>query len=151
MSNNLKIRRLLENESDSLKSLILLFQHVFEEANSPLPSNSYLNKLLTNKNFLAFVAFKDDKIVGGITAYELQKYDSESSEIFVYDIAIDPEFHRLGLGKQLVSALTDYGKENGVQVIFVGAHEEDQHALDFYQATGGKGEKMVLFNYYPNN
>jgi hypothetical protein len=27
------------------------------------------------------------------------------------------------------------------------AHEEDAHALDFYRATGGKGEHVINFLY----
>jgi aminoglycoside 3-N-acetyltransferase I len=143
------LRRLNENDVESLRQLIGLFRMVFEENPNTIPSKDYHQKLLANPHFLAFCAFADQKVVGGITAYELQKYDQEASEIFVYDIAVHPDFHRKGLGKQLVEALTEYGKAHNVQVIFVGAHEEDQHALDFYQATGGKGEKVVLFNYQP--
>ena len=146
---DIQIRRLAIADVAQLRNLIHLFRDVFEEAAAALPTIAYHKKLLADPHFLAFCAFSEGEVVGGITAYELLKYDEEASEIFVYDIAVAPQHHRMGLGKQLVSTLTEYGKKQGVKVIFVGANEEDQHALDFYEATGGKGEKMVLFNYHP--
>jgi aminoglycoside 3-N-acetyltransferase I len=43
----------------------------------------------------------------------------------------------MGLGKVLIFSLQAYCKGNGINEMFVSAHEKDQHALDFYRSTGG--------------
>jgi aminoglycoside 3-N-acetyltransferase I len=84
-----------------------------------------------------------------LTAYELAGYYSETSEIFIYDIAVNPAFQQKGLGKQLLLSLKEYATQKNISAIFVDANEEDEHALDFYHATGGKAEKVIQFTYFP--
>ena len=38
-------------------------------------------------------------------------------------------------------------RKNGINEFFVLAHEEDEHAVEFYHSTGGKSEKVVNFLY----
>ena len=114
-----KTKRLTANDYKTFEELIKLFEDVFEEVNVVIPKQSYLEDLLNKKDFVVFVATLNDKVVGGLTAYELKKYYSESSEIFIYDIAIDREHQRKGVGKMLLSGLNEYCAEKGIKEIFV--------------------------------
>ena len=104
-------------------------------------------KLLSNTNFIAIAAFRENEIVGGLTAYELSMYYSDNSEIFLYDLAVKPEYQRMGIGKRLIHHLREYCVKNGIDEFFVLAHAEDEHAVEFYRSTGGKSEKVVNFLY----
>lgn len=86
-------------------------------------------------------------VAGGATAYVLAPYHARMPELFIYDVAIATQHQRKGLGAKLIAALKDYCRENNIGEMFVPAHEEDTHALDFYRSTGGKAEKVVLFTY----
>ena len=68
-------------------------------------SDVYLSRLLAREDFWAFAASVDRQTVGGLTAHTLQLTRAEASEIFIYDIAVTPQYQRQGIGRQLVAAL----------------------------------------------
>jgi aminoglycoside 3-N-acetyltransferase I len=143
----IEVRKLTQEDLPVFKSLIHLFNIVFEEDESAVGSETKLFELLSNNSFVAMAAFHDNEIVGGLTAYELPLYYSDNFEIFLYDLAVKPEYQRMGIGKSLIRNLREYCLQNGINEFFVLAHEEDAHALDFYRSTGGKSEKVVNFLY----
>ena len=140
-------KRLKKEDLLIFNSLISLFNLVFEEENPTIGSEANSLRLLDNERFIAIVALAENEIAGGLTAYELPMYYSDSSEIFLYDMAVKPEYQRMGIGKGLIQRLKEYCIKNGIQDFFVMAHEEDEHAIEFYRATGGKAEKVVNFVY----
>lgn len=141
-----EIRRLKTEDASTFTALIELFNIVFEE-DSRVGSAAHLTKILSDEHFLALAALIDGRVVAGLTAYELPSYYSDSSEIFLYDLAVQPEYQRMGVGKALLQNLSDYCHENGIPIFFVLAHTEDQNAVEFYRSTGGKGEAVANFIY----
>jgi aminoglycoside 3-N-acetyltransferase I len=142
-----QIKLLDKSDVQRFKELIQTFHEIFEMQDSILPKESFLQSLLNKTDFIAYVIVYNNNVVGGLTAYKLQMIYGEYSEILIYDIGIKTEFQRNGLGKVLISTLKEYCKQSGVKEFFVAANEEDKHALDFYNSTGGKSEKVVHFNY----
>jgi len=143
---SIEIKRLTKEDLSNFTALINLFNLVFEEE-SKIGSEANSLRLLNNDGFIAIVAIAENEVVGGLTAYELPMYYSDSSEIFLYDLAVKPEHQGNGIGKGLLHSLREYCIENGIKDFFVMAHEEDAHAIEFYRATGGKAEKVVNFVY----
>ena len=142
-----EIRHLTPKDLAAFKSLVRLFKLVFEDPEPALGSDANLQSLLDNTTFIALAAFSGDEVVGGLTGYELPLYYSDSSEIFIYDLAVKPEFQRLGIGRGLIDKLKEYCRQHGIALFFVMADEEDTHAVEFYHSTGGKSEKVVNFVY----
>jgi aminoglycoside 3-N-acetyltransferase I len=147
MNEPFQIKRLGPQDAQIFHTLIRFFQEVFETETLLKVEEPYLTRLLENPGFVVYVVIFGNEIVGGLTAYELPMYYSEDSELFIYDIAIKPEFQRKGLGRQLLSSLKKHCVQNAIKVMFVEAHEEDKHAVDFYHSTGGHAEKVIHFNY----
>ena len=141
-----QIQRLTKKDVADFQSLIHLFNSVFEEE-PKIASEAHLRKLLSSHTFIILAALIDNEVVGGLTAYELPIYYSDVSEIFLYDLAVNPDHQRKGIGQGLLRALKEYCLQNNIQTFFVMAHEEDEHAIEFYRATGGKGENVVNFLY----
>jgi aminoglycoside 3-N-acetyltransferase I len=142
-----EIKQLTKEDLSTFNSLIKLFNLVFEEENPTIGSEANSLRLLDDNRFIAIVALTENEVVGGLTAYEFPKYYSDSSEIFLYDLAVKPGYQRMGIGKKLLQNLKEYCIENGIREFFVMAHEEDKHAIEFYHTTGGKSEKVVNFIY----
>ena len=92
------------------------------------------------------VAFVDGTVAGGLTAHTLAMTNFEGSEIFLYDIAVDPIHQRRGIGRALVDLLTTSAAALGIESVFVPADDEDLHALDFYRALGGRPTKTTIFD-----
>ena len=143
---SIEIKRLTKKDLLEFTTLVNLFNTVFEEE-TKIGSKANLLNLLINKSFIALVAIDEDKVVGGLTAYELPMYYTDSSELFLYDLAIRPDHQRMGIGKALLKHLKEYCVKNEMKEFFVMAHEEDAHAIEFYHATGGRSEKVVNFLY----
>ena len=132
------------------KALVNLFNIVFEEEVPTMGSDQHLLKLISNNGFVAIAVISEGEVVGGLTAYELPMVYKDNSEIFLYDLAVKPEYQRMGIGKGLIQGLKEYCVKNGIKEFFVLAHEEDEHAIEFYHATDGKSEKVINFLYKTN-
>ena len=143
----LEVRKLTEEDVPAFHSLIDMFNLVFEEAEPTVSSDTNLLRLLSNNHFVAIAALSENEVVGGLTAYELPMYTSEHSELFLYDLAVKPDYQRMGIGKSLIRSLKDYCTSEGIELFFVLAHEEDEHAIEFYHSTGGRSEKVINFLY----
>jgi aminoglycoside 3-N-acetyltransferase I len=142
-----EIKRLDESDLPRFKSLIDLFNMVFEENRSNIGNDAHLSRLLGDPQFIAMVALAEQEVAGGLTAYELPLYYANHSEVFLYDMAVKQEYQRMGIGKELIRSLKEQCRGSGVKEFFVLAHEEDEHAIEFYHSTGGKSEKVVNFLY----
>lgn len=119
---------------------------VFSEECEQL-TDGYLDRLLSREDFWAIAAFVGDDIVGGITAHTLPMTRTESSEIFIYDIAVRGDRQRKGVGRHLVTALREAAGEMGIRDVFVPADNDDVHALDFYRALGGVPSPVTFFTF----
>jgi len=143
----ISIQQLLPHDISVFAGLLRVFEDVFEMKDFSLPDDAWLSTLLHQKEFTVFVAKDGDTVIGGLTAYVLKSYYAESSEVYLYDLAVATSFQRKGIGRELLLALTGFCRQNNFREFFVQASEGDTHALEFYRSTGGIPEKVVHFNY----
>lgn len=137
---------LTKKDAALFNELITLFKNVFEDDDKQNPSLFYLEDLLSKSDFFAIAALRSGKLVGGITGYELQKYYKAESEFFIYDLAVDPAFQRMGVATQLIEKIKEICYLREINSIFVDAHTEDTGAIKFYQSLGhGNGEPVTQF------
>jgi len=129
------------------QSLIQLFNRVFEAPFPEIASDTRLQALLNKPGFAVYVVCEEEEVVGGATAYELPLYTSDRGELFVYDMAVKPEYQHQGVGKALIDALKQHATDQDLSHLFVPAHASDTGALAFYRACGGEAEQVVHFNF----
>jgi aminoglycoside 3-N-acetyltransferase I len=142
----MRTRRLTAADRGLARSLFAVMAGVFEEQCEQL-SDTYLDRLLSRADFWAIAAFAGNDIIGGVTAHTLPMTRMESSEVFIYDIAVRESYQRRGVGRQLMAALREGVAAAGVEDVFVPADNEDRHALDFYRALGGVESPVTLFTF----
>ena len=122
-----------------LKSLLKVFGRAFQEVSTyqdAVPSDAYLQALLAKPHFIALVATHADQVVGGLAAYELEKFERDRREIYIYDLAVAEEHRRKGLATNLIKALQRIAKTRNAYVIFVQADREDEPAIRLYESFG---------------
>lgn len=102
---NIEIKKLEGQDVSHFEALVNVFEEVFGMDNFLMPDRSYLQSLLENEHFMVYAAFFGEQVVGGLTAHILPSYYFQSSEVYIYDLAVDAPFQRKGTGRKLVDAL----------------------------------------------
>ncbi len=147
----IKVEKLNSNDINKFIELINVFEDVFEMKDFQMPNKIYLQQLLKRDDFFAFVALLNNKVVGGLTSYIIQQYYSKSPLVYIFDLAVNTELQRQGIGKKLIERNNNYSKEIGAETVMVQADAIDDHAIKFYQNTGGKAEEVFHFDYQIKN
>jgi aminoglycoside 3-N-acetyltransferase I len=139
-------RQLVTGDTEMAIDTFAMMAAVFEEAGSRL-SPAYVDRLLARTDFWAFVALVGNEVVGGLTAHALPMTRAERSEMFIYDVAVRPDFQRQGVGRRLMAEVRRAARDGGIDDVFVAADEDDAHALDFYRSLGGSPAASAIFTF----
>jgi aminoglycoside 3-N-acetyltransferase I len=110
-----------------------------------VPTNEYLARLLAKQHFIAVIALKDNQVVGGLAAYELDKFEQDRREIYIYDLAVLERHRRQGIATGLINELRRIAMERNVYVMFVQADLRDDPAVALYESLG-KRETVYHFD-----
>jgi aminoglycoside 3-N-acetyltransferase I len=122
-----------------LKSLLKVFGEAFNEVSTyqdAVPSDAYLQSLLAKPHFIVLVAMHSGQVVGGLAAYELEKFERERREIYIYDLAVAEEHRRKGVATNLIRELRRIAKTRNAYMIFVQADPQDEPAIRLYESFG---------------
>jgi aminoglycoside 3-N-acetyltransferase I len=134
-----QVKQLTEGDVSLLKKLLCVFGNAFGDSatyTGAMPSDAYLEALLHKSHFLALVALSDGSVVGGLAAYELEKFEQERSEIYIYDLAVEKTHRRKGVAVQLINELRRTAGQRNAHVIFVQADRGDEPAIRLYESLG---------------
>lgn len=115
------------------------------------PADTYCRDLLAREDVLAVVAFDGERVVGGLTAYLLRKFEQERSEIYIYDLAVAEERRRQGVATALVGEVRRIGREVGAWTVFVQADiiPEDEPARALYRKLATSEITALHFDITP--
>ena len=122
-----------------------LFAEAFDEVEvhrGKRPGAAWLKDLLASEHFIALAALKGRQVVGGIAAYELQKYEQARREIYLYDLAVAAAHRREGIATALILELKKLAASRGAYVIFVQADEGDDPAIALYSKLGTREDVL---------
>jgi aminoglycoside 3-N-acetyltransferase I len=128
-----------------MEAVMTVFGEAFNEVGTytgARPSTRYLERLLGGSHLIALVALKDNAVVGGLVAYELQKVERERSEIYIYDLAVVEAHRRRGIATALIEELKSLAAERNTYVIFVQADLRDAAAIALYTRLGTRAEVL---------
>lgn len=145
---NFQIKKLDSNQVSLAKELIEMFGFDDESENQTFSSDEYVRKLLKRDDFHVIVALENGQLIGGLTAYEMQMFKRETTEMFLYEIEVAEEHRQKGIGKALIEYLKEICLEKGIVEMFVGTEKDNIPARKLYVSTGGEtDEDSVWFNY----
>ena len=134
-----EIHQLAPGDVERMEALLTPFGNAFNEVetySAARPRKAYVERLLGSDHFLALVALKDGSVVGGLAAYELQKFEQERSELYVYDLAVAEAHRREGIAMALIQELKKIAAARAAYVIFVQADSDDAPAIALYTKLG---------------
>jgi len=129
--------QLAGSDVEILKQLLEVFGEAFNEIDTyqaAVPDDAYLGALLSKPHFIVIVALSDNKVVGGLAAYELEKFEQDRREIYIYDLAVSENHRRKGIARSLINELKGLAKLRKAYVIYVQADREDDPAIRLYES-----------------
>ena len=139
------IRRLTAEDWALMAAMMTTFGEAFDDRETytaARPSQHYLKRLLASDYFIALAALKQSSVVGGIAAYELQKFEQECSEIYIYDLAVAAAHRREGIATALIQELKKIAVARAASVIYVQADRGDEPAISLYTKLGIREEVL---------
>jgi aminoglycoside 3-N-acetyltransferase I len=126
-----------------LKELLIVFADAFKDAESyqgAVPTDEYLQRFLNRDHCIVLVALAEKKVVGGLVAYELEKFEQDRREIYIYDLAVSEDHRRKGVATNLIKELQKIAKMRGAYIIYVQADRDDAPAIQLYESLGTREE-----------
>ncbi len=141
------IRKLEPNETSLAKELFIWFQVDDGVAQPLVPSDYYLRNLLAKEDFHVVIALDRNKVIGGLTAFELTMYKEEVNEIFLYEIGVDEQYRKKNIATELIGFLKKMAAKRGIPEMYVGTEMHNIPAQKLYDKTGGKFEQIAWYVY----
>jgi aminoglycoside 3-N-acetyltransferase I len=141
MSTPPKIVTLRSSDVRLMRGMLGTFAKAFEDTETYLgkqADDAYLGELLGKAHFIAICAVIEDAVVGGLAAYQLDKFEQNRREIYIYDLAVDEDFRRRGVATAMINALREEAVRRDAYVIFVQADLVDAPAIALYEKLGVK-------------
>jgi len=142
---------LAQHDVGTFRSMLAMFGEAFEDLPTytrAQPDDAWLQRLLAGDAFIAVAAVAGEKVVGGLAAYVLPKFEQARSEIYIYDLAVDAAHRRQGIATALIEELKRVARERGAYVIFVQADHGDDPAIALYTKLGVR-EDVLHFDIAP--
>ena len=135
----------------ALREMLTMFGRAFADVatyTARQPGDDYLEGLLASSTFIGLAAVADERVIGGIAAYVLPKFEQVRSEIYIYDLAVDEKHRRQGVATALIAELRRVAAARRAYVIFVQADREDEAAISLYARLGVR-EDVLHFDIAP--
>jgi aminoglycoside 3-N-acetyltransferase I len=139
MPQPLEIRRLSPADVRRLRELNALFGEAFSDPDSygaEPPGDEWLEGLLAKEHVVALVAIEGEAVVGGLVAYELDKFERARRETYIYDLAVAEAHRRRGIATALIGRLCEIAAGRGAWVVYVQADHGDDPAIALYEKLG---------------
>ena len=146
-----QIQALSGGDIGAMREMLAMFGEAFGERatyTASQPSDSYLADLLSSGTFVAVAARSESKVVGGLAAYFLRKFEQARTEIYIYDLAVDEAFRRRGIATAMIEELKKVAIAKGAYVIYVQADHGDDAAIALYSKLGVR-EDVLHFDIAP--
>lgn len=145
------IKQLDSKDIHRFRDLLACFASAFDEPKTYLanqPDDGYICDLLCSSSFIAVSALRDGKVIGGLIAYELKKFEQARSEIYIYDLAVSAGHRRIGVATALIEKLKSIAVLQGAWAIYVQAELGDEPAIKLYEKLGVR-EDVLHFEIEP--
>ncbi|MGD9979727.1 MAG: AAC(3)-I family aminoglycoside N-acetyltransferase [Hyphomonadaceae bacterium] len=139
------VHRLAAGDVAQCRALNAMFGKAFDDADAyrgKPPGDAYLETLLAKPHIIPLVALREGQVIGGLVAYELDKFEQERSEVCIYDLAVDEAHRRQGVATALIGRLREIASSRKAWVIYVQADYGDEPAIALYTKLGVREDVM---------
>ena len=136
----MEIRRLGPGDTGK----VLEAAHLFDEPADAAAAERFL----VSEGHHIFIAYEEGRPAGFVTGVEMTHPD-KGMEMFLYELGVDEQFRRRGIGRALVAALRELAVERGCYGMWVLTEIDNEAALATYRSSGAgpDEERPVLLSW----
>jgi aminoglycoside 3-N-acetyltransferase I len=77
-----------------------------------------------------------EEVIGGLVAYELDKFEQARRELYIYDLAVSAQHRRQDVATALIGHLRKVAARRDAWIIYVQADYGDNPAIALYEKLG---------------
>lgn len=137
------------SEIKDVRELIHLDHMIWTEDTSPGPLiwRSQEDYLLNAPPGSQLVALKDDKLCGYV-GFGCPSRMESNRHVCEVNIAVHPDYQRLGIGRQLIEAIKEHAADNAIRKLRLRVLSCNESALSFYRKCGFVEEGRLREEFY---
>lgn len=105
---------------------------------------------LNNPTNIVHVALDDDKLVGYVLAYRLNRMDNGKDILIIFHLFVKEDHQRMGIGRTLMQRIIDYANSEPLHYALLITQTNNHKARKLYESLGGYNhpdDKEVYFWY----
>jgi ribosomal protein S18 acetylase RimI-like enzyme len=112
------------------------------------PTEEWTARFLSSDGHHLLVAFGDDDAHMGFVSGVETTHPDKGTEMFLYELAVHPDYRNRGVGRALAGALGEVARERGCYGMWVLTDSDNAAALAAYGAAGaGPPEASVMLEW----
>ena len=115
-------------------AIISLKSYLYSDAKNKLTTD-YLKIFLQESRNYFIVALIENEPVGFILAYRLMRIDREQDMMFFYEIEVNVNHRRKGIGRELIKYLKNICKNENIMKMWVETNKSNIAAMNLYKST----------------
>jgi ribosomal protein S18 acetylase RimI-like enzyme len=119
------------------------------------PDPAAVAEYLADDRNLLWLAEEDGRAVGFLRGTALRQIATRRPQMFLYEVAVDPDHRRRGVGRALVDAMLGECRRRGFEEAFVFTDPANTAAVALYRSTGGETEtpadRMYVYRLAPKD
>lgn len=124
---NLELRWMTSGDAATIEAASYLFDDDVQF--------EWAEKFLRQPNHHLCIAYLDEEAVGFVSGVEITHPD-KGTEMLLYELGVDDDFRRRGIGRALAVALRDLSRERACTGLWVPVDEDNEPALSMYRSAG---------------
>lgn len=149
----MEVKRLEHSDADLARDAIAILK--ITDANLSRELNTdYLRHFLSRPENYLIVATEENRPVGYVVAYLLDRVDRVQTMMLLYEISVAESYQRRGVGAAMIKLLKQLCRQQGVMKMWVQTNKSNKAAVRLYESTGAEANASgdeITFLYTPES
>jgi len=128
--------------------MVLQMNRDFQDGYNCREENARL--FLSQPHNWLFACIEDGRILGYVYGFEINRLDDAGNMLYIHALGVLPEYHRQGIGRQMLTSIKALCKLSGICRFFLTAFRSNEAACGLYNAMGGETDDEEIVRYFFN-